>query len=321
MPPVRIELLSCSTSLRDLLSAVAGLPSSSSTSTSILWPATWPPISARYSWLPFTMSLPIWAKGPVRGARKPILIGADCAGATTGAKKASSAAQLTRRKRVMRVSPCRLSLRPERAQHAARREQDDADVHGAEDQEPALGVDADEVLEEHDGGRTEGGPRQRAGPAEGDHQQRFHGGDELHVDRADKAVVPGPEHAGESREGARDDERQVLVQPHVVAQCAHARLALANALEGEAEGRARDRAERRPRESRRQQREVEEWDGRRQIPRQRQRGTRHPGDAVVALGERDPAEGEAPHDHAQGERDHQKVRASRTDRDEAEERG
>src|SRR6186997_261300 len=40
------------------------------------------------------------------------------------------------------------------AHHAARREQDDADVHRAEDEQPALGVKAHEVLEEHDDARA-----------------------------------------------------------------------------------------------------------------------------------------------------------------------
>src|SRR5207249_4849593 len=127
------------------------------------------------------MSLPICAKGPVSGARNPILIGADCAGAPTGAASdvasASRTTEATRRMRVMSGPPCDLAARgPERAQHAARCEQDDADVHGAQDEQPALGVHADEVLEEHDHGRAEGRPRQGAGAAEGDHEERLHGG-------------------------------------------------------------------------------------------------------------------------------------------------
>src|SRR5690349_2319191 len=123
------------------------------------------------------MSLPICANGPVRGARKPILIGADCAGAPTGAAigatNASSTASLTRDERVMTISPWRLTLRPERTQHAAWREQDDADVDGAEDQQPALRVHADEVLQEDDRRRAERRPRERARSSERDHEQRL----------------------------------------------------------------------------------------------------------------------------------------------------
>ena len=44
-------------------------------------------------------------------------------------------------------------------------------------------------------------------------------------------------------------------------------------------------------------------------PGQAQLGARHARDAVVALGQRHPAVGEPPHDHAEGERDHQEVDA------------
>ena len=86
---------SCSTSLRDLVSAVAGVPSVSSTMSSSLRPATWRPISSRNSSVPLTMSLPIWAKGPVCGARKPIRIGPPWA---AGAGGAASAATTDRRR-------------------------------------------------------------------------------------------------------------------------------------------------------------------------------------------------------------------------------
>src|SRR5215470_4490286 len=210
--------LSWSTSLRDLLSAVAGLPSSSSTTT-------------------------------------PILIGADCAGAPRGAAsdvtKASTTAEATKRTRVIGGSPSELAVRSsERAEHATRREQDDADVHGAENEQPPLGVHADEVLQEHDHRSAEGRSCQGAGAAQRHHQERFYGGHQLHVHRADEAVVPGPQHARESREAARDHEREILVQPHVITERPHARLAFANALQREPERRARERAERAPRQRR-----------------------------------------------------------------------
>src|SRR5919108_5515578 len=101
------------------------------------------------------MSLPICAKGPVSGARKPILIGADCAGTPTGAASgvasASRTTTATIRTRLMRWLSLRLALRPERPEHAAGREQDHPDVHRAEDQQPALGIDADEVFQKDDG--------------------------------------------------------------------------------------------------------------------------------------------------------------------------
>src|SRR5688572_2794344 len=174
---------------------------------SIARPSTWRPISSRYSSVPFTMSLPICAKGPVSGARNPILIGPDCAGRGGGPSSGASrtvsttTARARARRASMRPLLARLALsRPERAQHAARREQDDADVHGAEDQEPALGVHADEVLQEDDDGRAERGAGQRARTAERHHEQGLDRGDELHVDGAHEAVVVRPEDAREAGE-------------------------------------------------------------------------------------------------------------------------
>src|SRR5262249_20129551 len=93
------------------------------------------------------------------------------------------------------------ALATEGAEHAAGGEQDDADGHGPQDEQPAFGVHAHEVLKEDDHRRAQRRSRQRAGAAQGHHQQRLYGGDELDVHRADEAVVVGPEHAGEAREG------------------------------------------------------------------------------------------------------------------------
>src|SRR5262249_39117274 len=66
-----------------------GFPSSSSTSSSIFRPAACRPISSRYSSVPVTMSLPICANGPLRGAIMPILIGpCACASLTMQASEA-----------------------------------------------------------------------------------------------------------------------------------------------------------------------------------------------------------------------------------------
>src|SRR5262249_643690 len=203
--------------------------------------------------------------------------------------------------------------------------EDDADVDGAQDQQPALGVDAHEVLEEYDDGGAGRRAEQRALATERDHEQRLDGRDELHVYRADEAVVVRPEHAGEAGEGAGDDEGQVLVEPHVVAEDAHARFALADALEAHAERRSHDHAEQRDGHQRADEREVEE--GQRLPrdtginPRQPEVRPRDARDAVVTLGQRNPPEREPPDDHAERQRDHQEVRPGRADGDETEERG
>src|SRR5687767_6029842 len=134
------------------------------------------------------MSLPIWALLPVSGASMPILKAPPCARATAAPSSdtdgAAAAARAVVRRKRRRVWFIRLSLgsagsAPERAENASRREQDDADVHGAQDEEPPLGIDAHEVLEEHDHRRADHGTGEGARPAERDHQQRLHGRDEL----------------------------------------------------------------------------------------------------------------------------------------------
>src|SRR6266446_6875719 len=149
-------------------------------------------------------------------------------------------------------------LPAECAQHSAGRKQDDADVDGAENQEPALRVHADEVLQKDDGHGAERRARERARAAERDHQERLDRGDELDVSGPHEAVVVRPEDAGKRGEEARDHEGEVLVEPHIVAERPHARLALADALEPEPERRAYEHAHRPPGERRRPEREVEE---------------------------------------------------------------
>src|SRR5687767_5394420 len=108
------------------------------------------------------MSLPIWAKGPVRGARKPILIGAPWA---AGAAGVSSGTQTASRSssdipRLMAIPLFMSAVSSERAENSARGEQADADVDGAQDEQPALGVDAHEVFQEHDDGGAQRGAGQ-----------------------------------------------------------------------------------------------------------------------------------------------------------------
>src|SRR2546429_2464454 len=115
-----------------------------------------------------------------------------------------------------------------------------------------------EVLQKDDGHGAERRARERARAAERDHQERLDRGDELDVRGPHEAVVVRPEDAGKRGEEARDHEGEVLVEPHIVAERPHARLALADALEPEPERRAYEHAHRPPGERRRPEREVEE---------------------------------------------------------------
>src|SRR5262245_50999340 len=75
MTPASMWTRSDSTSLRALVSAVAGMPSLSSRMTSSLRPASCHPFSSQKSSHPLYMSLPACAMAPESGARKPSLTG------------------------------------------------------------------------------------------------------------------------------------------------------------------------------------------------------------------------------------------------------
>src|SRR5438477_10523677 len=81
---------SCSTTLRNFVTAASGRPWLSSTISSTLRPAICEPISSRYIVMPLTMSLAACAAGPVRSVMNPILIGPDCAGVPPTAPRRSA---------------------------------------------------------------------------------------------------------------------------------------------------------------------------------------------------------------------------------------
>src|SRR6266508_1815155 len=270
------------------------------------------------------MSLPVAENAPESGASRPILIGPPWASAAAGAASTdrratkmrgpvwrgrTSGAEAPRRRvpkptyRMTDLPSALASTQP--ADQAARGEEDGADIDGSQDQEPALRVDAHEVLEEDDDRGADRRADERPRAAQRHHQERLHRGHELHVDGAHEAVVVGPEHAREAGERAGEHEGQVLVEPDVVPERPHPGLALADALEPEPEGRAHEEPEEGPRDHRRDEGEVEERQRPPEAPRQPEVGPRHARDPVIALGQRYPAEGEPPDHHAQGERDHQ----------------
>src|SRR5262249_31100564 len=124
------------------------------------------------------MSLPRADAAPVRGTRSPTLMGPLCAAAEPAAPPAvtmtSSAIHGCRRERI--GIPPSASRAAKGADDAVRREQDDADVHGAEDEQPALRIDAHEVFEEHDHTGAEHRADERARPAQRRHEERLYRG-------------------------------------------------------------------------------------------------------------------------------------------------
>ena len=141
----------------------------------------------------------------------------------------------------------------------------------------------------------------------------------MHLHRAHEAVVVRPQRPRETGEPAGENEGQVLVQPDIIAERAHPPLGFADPLQREPERRA-DHDEEQG-EGDEEDRHAQVMEGERARERKaEERRTRDPGDAVVAHGQAHPAEGEAPHHHPEGERDHEEIDACRADGDEAEHR-
>ena len=111
------------------------------------------------------------------------------------------------------------------------------------------------------------------------------------------------------------------MQPHVIAERPHPGLALADAHERLAERRGDHPPQHEQDEEEADERQIVEGDPAREGPRQAQVRARHAGDAVIALGERDPAMGQAPDHHPQGQRDHQEIHAGRAQGDQPEDPG
>src|SRR2546422_1810785 len=239
------------------------------------------------------MSLPRAEAAPVSGASSPILMGPPWAAAGAGAVPASAVSKVAMRaieRVIMSSLLCSAPPTAERADDAVGSEENDADIHGPQNEKPALGVHAHEVLEEDDEAGADGGADQSARTAQGHHEQGLDGGQELDIGGPDEAVVVSPEDAGHAREGARDDESQVLVEPHVIAQGLHARFAAPYPLETEPEGRDDEEPQQGEGRRRAQQREVEEGQRRGEAqPAELRPG--HARNAIVSLRERDPAEG------------------------------
>src|SRR5262245_57176012 len=103
-------------------------------------------------------------------------------------------------------------------------------------------VDGNEILEKDDDTRSQRRAEQSSAPAQGDHEQHLHRCCQLKVHWAHEAVVVCPQDSGKPAEATGDDEPDVLVQPHVVAEGPHARLTLPDSHQGLAEWRANDDA-------------------------------------------------------------------------------
>ena len=120
-------------------------------------------------------------------------------------------------------------------------------------------VYGDEVLEKNDDARSQRRPEERSAAAQGDHEKHLHRSCQLQIHRADEAVVVRPQHAGEAAETTCNDKPDVLVEPHVITERSHARLALSDPHQGLAERGANDRAEDPEGDEKSRERKIIEW--------------------------------------------------------------
>src|SRR4249919_2253871 len=103
-----------------------------------------------------------------------------------------------------------------------------------------------------------------------------------------------PQHARQAAKSAGDDEGDVFVQPHIIAENAHAQLAFADAQQALAERRADQDVKRKQRYREKSEGKVEEIDIAGEVDAELRSATFH-RDAVVAAGHRIPSVGKAPH--------------------------
>src|SRR5713101_2838445 len=191
--------------------------------------------SSEYISNPLTMSLPTWANGPVIGAMNPTR-NSSCAKAGVGvipnARHApiSIAPARLANLLVIAVTPCLvapLSLRRGRqflrepvpggrstplanlrrnAHQAARKIENDQDIHSAEHILPPRHQRAEIFAQEEDDAGADGAAHQRPGASENHHQERVDRRGQNHVFRAHDAVHMRPQYTRKPTERAGDDE-------------------------------------------------------------------------------------------------------------------
>src|SRR4030095_2482225 len=152
------------------------------------------------------------------------------------------------------------------AEDSLRRINNRQDVDGAKNQQPAMRIDGNEILEQNDDARSQRGADQAAATAERDHEKNLYRGRELEVHGADEAVVVGPQHSREATEPARNDKADVFMQPDMIAERSHARFALPDSHQGLSERGTHDHAQNPESDQKTCEREIIERDRERKRP-------------------------------------------------------
>src|SRR3989442_475506 len=181
---------------------------------------------------------------------------------------------------------------------------DSSDIDYTKNQQPAVRINGDEVLEKNDDARSQRGAEQRPTTAQGNHQKHLHRSRELQVHRAHETVVVSPQHTGEAADATGNDEADVFVQPHVIAKSPHARLTLPDSEESLSERGANDEAKYPEGDEKAGERKIVKGDRKSERQREAEIWTGNRRDTVVPLSHRDPAVSESPDHHAESESDH-----------------
>src|SRR5262249_16430480 len=271
-----------------LVTAVSGLACSSSTMNFTFAPPKSLLTSSRYSWKPSTMSLPTCANMPVVGATNPMRSSSAAFEGAVGLKVTTppNSNGSSRRGKVLVIVYSLVvvtfprksgghqylffrffSIRRSRpsltdsfrdAHEPGWQIQDRQHVHRAEHVLPPRDQRAEIFAQAKDDGGADHAPNQRSRAAGNRPQQR--------VDRRGQQDVfgaydPGgmrPQHAGKAAEAAGDDEGDVFVQPGIVAQNPHAKLAFADAGQTSSERRADQNVHQQQRHDKASEHQIEE---------------------------------------------------------------
>ena len=203
---------------------------------------------------------------------------------------------------------------------ALRHQHNDGDKNRAEHEIPARDVGADHVLDDDDKCCADDRTQQRGRTAGDHHEQALGGRSERQRLRADELIVVDEQHAGDRAQEPGQHEGPEPDHPDVEAECVHAPRLIARAGKRGAERRIDDDSAARDREQEDDQRRIIETHRRGQR-QSKWRRTRIDGDAVVAVGDADPAIGQSPDDLAKRQRNHDETDAAGAQRQRGKARG
>src|SRR5215472_12388777 len=266
---------------------------------SVVFPAPFVPMMARLSPAWSCSDTPSSARTPPKLCERLLT--------TSGLKQHSSCDAST--------TPKEMSARPAVVQR-------DDEIHDANHEQPAFGVGAHHVLQQHEHDGAEHGTKERARGADQHHNEHLGRDRYAQCGRTHEAVEVDEEFAGDAGEERRNDRGEILIVPDGVSERSHPRFVLAHALERITDGRAHEDPESNCGYKEHEKGQVEESTGGCE-----QRG--EPGQAwpfetrqaIVAAGQLRPAHGQAPEQLRERQGDHQVVAARGSQREQIEKRG